>query len=258
MTDLLSLSIATVTRGTAPILSDVSFGARAGEFIGVVGPNGAGKSTLLRALVGLEPLAGGSCLIENAPVSALSPRERARRLSYLPQLREVAWDMTAEAVVALGRFAYGAAHRLSPEDGAAINRAIAAAGADAFRTRIVTSLSGGEQARIHLARAFAGATPILIADEPISALDPRGQLAIMTALKSRAEEGGLVVAALHELDLAVRFCTRMLVISEGRLVADAAPEEALSPATIQSVFGVSASELRGENGERALSLRPLG
>jgi len=258
MTDLLSLSKANVMRGTAAILSDVSFGARAGEFIGVVGPNGAGKSTLLRALVGLEPLVGGSSLVEGAPIASLALRKRAQRVAYLPQLREVAWDMTAEAVVALGRFAYGAPHRLSAHDSESVERAITAAGAESLRARIVTSLSGGEQARIHLARAFAGETPILIADEPVSALDPRGQLAIMAALKSRAEEGGLVIAALHELDLAARFCTRILVISEGRLVADAAPEEALSPMTIQSVFGVSASELHGKNGERALSLRPLG
>ena len=257
MTMLLSLANANVARGTAPILNSVSFEARAGEFIGVVGPNGAGKSTLLRALVGVEPLAGGSSLVEGAPIASFAPRERALRIAYLPQLREVAWDMTAEAVVALGRFAYGAPHRLSAHDSEAVEHAIAATGADAFRARIVTSLSGGEQARIHLARAFAGETPILIADEPVSALDPKGQLAIMSALKSRAEEGGLVIAALHELDLAARFCTRILVVSEGCLVADAAPEEALSPATIQSVFGVSASELRGENGERALSLRPL-
>lgn len=256
MTSLLTIEKASVERAGVAILADISFAAAQGEFIGVVGPNGAGKSTLLRALAGLEPLAEGASYVDGAPAEAIKPRERARRIAYLPQLREIAWDMTAEAVIALGRFAYGAPHRLSTEDRAAVERAISATNAGAFRKRIVTSLSGGEQARIHLARAFAGETPILIADEPVSALDPRGQLGIMAALRKRADDGGLVIIALHELELAARFCTRILVISEGRLIADGAPDEALSPATIAAVFGVNMVELRGENGERALSLAP--
>lgn len=257
MSPLLSVTGLSVARGGAHLLSNVSFTARAGEFIGVIGPNGAGKSTLLRAIAGLEP-ADGACLLDGIPTESLSPRARARRLGYLPQSREAAWDVTAEALVALGRYAFGAApHRLSVADAAAVARAMQMADAQALAGRTVNSLSGGERARVHLARLLAAETPILIADEPVAALDPRRQLAIMSVLRKRAVEGALVIAALHELELAWRFCTRLIVIHDGRLVSDGEPAQALSAETIASVFGVKSSSLYGENGETALLFSPL-
>ncbi len=156
--------------------------------------------------------------------------------------------MTAEAIVALGRYAYGAPRRLAPADRAAVERAVAAADIEAFRTRIVTTLSGGEQARVHLARALAAEAPVLLADEPTAALDPGHQLAIMEILAGRAGAGGLVIAALHELDLAARFCTRIVVVSAGRIVADGPPAEALAEENVETVFGVRATRLTDESG----------
>lgn len=241
----------TVRRDGVPTLDDVSLAARAGEFIGIVGPNGAGKSTLLRTLAGVEGDVAGGVAIGGAQLRSLAPAARARLLAYLPQAREVAWSMTAEKVVSLGRFAYGAPHRLGAEDRAAVARALAACDSLAVRTRIMTTLSGGEQARIHLARALAAEAPILFADEPISALDLRHQLSIMATLRAKADDGGIVLAALHDLDIARRHCTRLIALDRGRIVADGAPAEILNENLAASVFGVALVR------EGAFGFRPL-
>lgn len=229
----------TVRRGDRALLRSVDFTARAGEFIGVVGPNGAGKSTLLRALAGLEGATEGRVSLNGAPVAGLKPIERARALAYLPQSRDVHWAVTAEAVVSLGRFAYGAPHRLGPADRAAVEAALAATDSTSFRSRVASTLSGGELARVHLARAFAAGAPALIADEPTAALDLRHALSIIALLRAKADAGGLVIAALHDLDLARRFCTRLIVINDGAVAADGAPSKALSEDVLRRVFGVA-------------------
>jgi len=233
-----------VRRGDATILDSVSFAAGAGEFIGVIGRNGAGKSTLLRALAGLEPHAAGDVLLDAVPVASLKPRDRARRIAFLPQMRELHWAATAESVVALGRFAWGSPYRLGAPDRAAVDRAVAATDLEAFRGRIAQTLSGGEQARMHLARALAAETPTLIADEPTAALDLRHALAILRLLREKTEAGGLVVAALHDIDLAQRFCSRLVVLDRGRIAADGPAHAGLTPDVISSVFGVSADDVR--------------
>ncbi|MFN3961060.1 MAG: ABC transporter ATP-binding protein [Parvularculaceae bacterium] len=232
-----------VRRKDCVLVQAASLAATSGEFIGLVGPNGAGKTTLLRALAGLEAPAAGHVAIDGADMRAMSPRERARKLSYLPQAREVAWSITAEAVVALGRFAYGTPARLGPEDRAAADRAFASTDAGAFRTRTMSTLSGGEQARIHLARALAAEAPILLADEPTAALDPKHARAIMQALRAKADGGGIVFAALHDLRLARRWCSRIIVMNEGDLVADDDAERAMTPAIMETVFGAGLADL---------------
>jgi len=235
----------TVTRGERALLRGVSFAAGAGAFIGVLGPNGAGKSTLLRALAGLEKPGAGEVNLDGFPVEKMPPRLRARALAYLPQSRDIHWAVTAEAVVSLGRFSYGAPHRLGPADRAAVEAAIAAADCGSFRSRVASTLSGGELARIHLARALAAGTKLLIADEPTAALDLRHALSIIALLRGKAEEGGLVIAALHDLDLARRYCTRAIIVNDGAIVADGAPEEALSEEIVRQVFGVALDRAGG-------------
>ncbi len=229
----------TVRRGGQPLIEAISFEAAGGAFIALLGPNGAGKTTLLRTLAGLEAPQAGRATIDGADVRGLTPASRARKIAYLPQAREVAWAITAEAVVALGRYAFGSPQRLSAESRAAVERAIADAGAAAFRTRTMPTLSGGEQARVHLARALCAGTPVLLADEPTAALDPKHAHTIMRALRAKADAGAIVVAALHDLRLAQRFCTRIIALNGGRIAADDAPERALTPALIEQVFGVA-------------------
>lgn len=252
MSALLDIAGAVAERRGATILDRVSLSAGAGEFIGVIGPNGAGKTTFLRLCAGLEPPASGAALAAGDPVGGLAPTVRARLISYLPQARPLFWSMTVENIVALGRFAYGAPARLEGEDAAAVERAIAAAGIGRLRARPATALSGGEAARMHLARALAAETPILLADEPTAALDPRHQLAIMHVLRARAEAGALVLAALHDLALAARFCTRIILLERGRLTADGPPLETLSAENLSRAFGVAA-DVDNRNGRFLVS-----
>ncbi len=247
MTDL-RIDHLSIRRGGATLLNAVSLSAQGGEFIGVIGPNGAGKTTLLRAIAGLQKADAGAVLMNGAPVAGMRPLGRARVLAYLPQAREVHWAITAEAVVSLGRFAYGAPHRLGTTDRAAVEAAFAAADCGSFRGRVVSTLSGGEQARIHLARALAAETPVLVADEPTAALDLRHALSIIALLRAKADAGGLVIAALHDLGLARRHCTRVIALDQGELAADGAPGSAISPDLLQRVFGVTPDQVRETGG----------
>lgn len=232
---LLALDRLTVRRGDCPVVDAVSFSVSPGECVGLIGPNGAGKTTLLRAALGLLPHEGVSSL------SALPPPARAAQAAWMPQAREIAWPVEVETLIALGRIPHlprGAG--LRDADRAAVDAAIARMGLDGFRHRRATDLSGGEQARVLIARALAQDTPLLLADEPIAGLDPASQIATMQVFRALAEEGRAVIVSLHDLGLAARHCTRLLMMGAGRLVADGAPSQVLTPDNVARVFGVTA------------------
>ena len=223
------------------IVDGASLTLRTGEFAVLLGPNGAGKTTLIRALAGVLP-ADGRIEIAGRPLSTLSLRERARRIAYLPQGHITHWPMDVASVVALGRHPH--ADRFSPPteaDRKAVEAALNATGLEPLASRSVTSLSGGERARVALARALATQASILLADEPTMSLDPRQQLVVMELLASVAHGGTAVVAILHDLALAARFADRVLMMDRGRLVADGTVREVLTPEKIASVFGVEAT-----------------
>lgn len=235
-----------VTRPGRQVLADIDLSIGAGEFVGLLGPNGAGKTTLLRAALGLLPATGHSSL------ASLSSGARARAAAFMAQERAIAWPMPVEAVVALGRIAHPGAARAA--DRAAIDRAIAAVGIEAFRHRPATELSGGEQARVLIARALAQEAPMLIADEPIAGLDPAAQIAAMRLFRDRARQGGSVLASLHNLGLAARYCSRLIMLSGGRIVADGPPAQVLTADTLACVFGITAHLSHGPDG---LLFQPL-
>jgi iron complex transport system ATP-binding protein len=167
--------------------------------------------------------------------------ERARTVAYLPQQRPLAWPNAVRDVVALGRFAYGAAPgRLSREDAEAVDRAVALCDLSAFVSRAADTLSGGELARMHCARAFAAETPLLIADEPVAALDPRHQFRIMDIIRSYVERGGGALVVLHDMSLAARYATRLIWMKDGRIVANGTPAETLTPERLADIYGVQA------------------
>ncbi|WP_306016141.1 ABC transporter ATP-binding protein [Oceanicaulis sp. MMSF_3324] len=229
-----------IRRDGRDILSDVSLEVHSGEMIALVGPNGAGKSTLIRTLLGLlEPDAGG-VMLDGGPVSVLSARARARQMAYLPQDRTVAWSVTGADLAALGRFAWGGAayDRLGATDRDKVDQALELTGATALKNRLLHTLSGGEQARLHLARALASDASLLMADEPIAALDPRHQLEAMQVLRAQADRGASVVCALHDLELAGRYADRVAVLDRGRLIACGSPDAVLDAETLAQVFGV--------------------
>jgi len=237
---LLAVHDLKVRLGAVQALDGVSFTVRPGEFVGLIGPNGAGKSTLLRAVLGLVP-AQGEITMDGRAAAGMSARERAARIAYLAQEREIAWDVPVETVVALGRTPHRPAFAgLRDADREAIEQAMRRMEVDGFRQRPATELSGGEKARVLIARALAQDTPLLLADEPAAGLDPGHQIALMRLFAELAAEGRSVVASLHDLGLAARWCSRLVLLARGRIVADGAPKAVLTPQRVREIYGVTA------------------
>jgi len=230
-----------VTLAGRLVLNDVSLALSSGHLVALVGPNGAGKTTLLRALAGLVPSVG-AIEIGGAALSSLSLRDRARRFAYLPQGHIVHWPLPARDIVALGRYPHGATDpaRLTPKDTEAVVRAMQATDVVEFSERSVTELSGGERSRVALARVLAVEAPVILADEPTASLDPRHQFDVMKSLRASADKGVLVIVVTHDLGLAARFADTVLVLSDGRLVSQGTPAEALSEKIMGDVFRISA------------------
>jgi len=223
------------------VLTDISLALSPGHLVALVGPNGAGKTTLLRALAGLVP-SDGAIEVGGEALSSLALRDRARRFAYLPQGHIVHWPLPARDIVALGRYPHGATDpaRLSPKDTDAVLRAMRATDVMEFSERRVTELSGGERSRVALARVLAVEAPVILADEPTSSLDPRHQIDVMKTLRAAADQDTLVIVVTHDLGLAARFADTILVLSDGRLVSQGAPADALSEQVMADVFRISA------------------
>ncbi|KKC25131.1 ABC transporter ATP-binding protein [Sphingomonas sp. SRS2] len=240
---MVSLSIdgLSAALGGRMVLHGIDARIEPGKLIGVIGPNGAGKSTLARAITGLIRPTAGEVLLDRTSVSSLTRTALARRIAYLPQGQTVHWPLTAERLVALGRLPHLAPFSaLSADDLAAIDRSMKRCEVNDLRGRITTELSGGERARVLIARALAVQAPALIVDEPLAALDPGHQLQIMDLLREEARAGALVIAVLHDLAMATRFCDRLLLIHEGRVVADGAPSEVLTAENLHHCYDIRA------------------
>jgi len=223
------------------LVEEASFDLKPGELIAVLGPNGAGKTSLLRGALGLIPVAAGQATLNGTAISALNPMARAQSIAYLPQARPLAWPNCVRDVVALGRFAHGATlGRLAELDAAAVDAAIAACDIAHLAARQTDTLSGGELARVHCARAFAAKAPLLIADEPVAALDPRHQFRIMDLIRGFVDEGGGAMVVLHDVALAARYADRLIWMKGGKIVADGPPSQTLTVQRMQDIYGVNA------------------
>lgn len=237
----LGISDLTVRAGASTLVEEANLALSPGELVALLGPNGAGKTSLVRAGLGLQRRTEGMARLGGEDTETLSPIERARRIAYLPQIRPLAWPSRVRDVVALGRFSHGAAlGRLKPVDEAAVERAIASCDLIHLAGRPTDTLSGGELARVHCARAFAAEAPLLIADEPTAALDPRHQYRIMDLIAAYVGEGGGALVVLHDVALAARYASRLVWMKAGRILADGPPEETLSEARLAEIYGVRA------------------
>ena len=230
------------------ILDGIDLEIPRGAVTAVIGPNGAGKSTLLACLAGLRRPDAGQATLDGTPVLQLKPRERARRLAFMEQTPEVAWPVTARTLAGLGRTPFTGARGPGEEDRAAIDQAMARTGTEGFADRIVTTLSGGERARVLIARALAGRPDWLLADEPLTGLDIGHQLDTLALFRRLAAEGAGVVATLHDLTLAARLADRLVVIADGRIAAAGAPAEVLTPALLAEVYGIDAGVIAHPGG----------
>ncbi len=236
---LATLDGVTLRLGAREVLRDVSLSFFAGEVVALVGPNGAGKTSLLKLLAGLLPPTAGTVSIDARPLPTFTPNEIARRVAYLPQARAIHWPMTVRAIVALGRLPHHASGTASPaRDAEIVTAAMAEMDITSFADRSVLALSGGEQARVLMARALAQQPRLLIADEPTAGLDLAHQLALMQTLRARAASGVTSIVAIHDLGLAARFAHRIVLLADGQIVAAGSAEEVLTPARITAVYGV--------------------
>jgi iron complex transport system ATP-binding protein len=257
---MLSIQSLTCGYGRTPVLEEVTFSLEQGDFLALLGPNGTGKTTLLRAVGMLRPPRSGRCLLDGEDLARLSPGERARRVAYLPQNTHAPFPMTAMDMVLLGRAPYS---RFSPrqEDREAAAAVLDRLGLGGLALRDVSRLSGGERQRVLLARALAQEPRLLLLDEPTSSLDLKNQLRTMALVKNLCQRDGLTaVAAIHDLNLAAMFCSRFLMLRDGRIFSAGTAAEVLTPENILAVYGVRTRILSGGEGIRVLPLEtgPLG
>lgn len=243
MSALLTMRAASARLGGRTVLDGADLQVGGGELVALVGPNGAGKSSLIRVFAGLLPLSGGVARLDGEEVGRLSPRQRADRVAYLPQERRIAWNLPAVEVAALGAPFLSGLKAL-----AAARAALDEVEVGHLADRGVAEMSGGERARVLLARALASPSRALLADEPIAGLDPVAQLMVMERLRARADGGQAVLVSLHDLPLAARFADRVVVLDHGGVAADASPLHALTPEVLQRVFGLAGRWVDGPDG----------
>lgn len=243
----LRLDAVSVNYGSRLAVDNASLTLEAGSLVALIGPNGAGKSSLLKAMGGILPCEG-EIAWANRSIGSMPPDLRARTIAYLPQNRGAHWPMRVVSLVELGRLPhrrFGAA--MQDADRKAVRSALDDTETLALADRPLDQLSGGESARVQLARALCVGAPILLVDEPIALLDPYHQLQIMTTLRNYAHRGGLVVAVLHDLTLAARFCDRVVLIDHGILVGDGTARQVLDESSLRESYGIEALLSRHED-----------
>ena len=225
--------------GPCDVLQNQSAKTKRGELIALIGSNGCGKSTLLKTLCGIISPSSGQVSVGDKSLSEINLKSRAKHIAYLAQSREAIPSMSVEEVVRLGRAPYrGTLGKISSEGETAIASALTRTQSMIFKTRRFDSLSGGEQARVLLARALAVEAPVLLADEPIAALDPFYQLSMMQILKAEAAFGKTIITALHDLTLAAQFADRIWIMHQGKIIADGPAPDVLTAENLKTVFGI--------------------
>ena len=238
------------------LLDRVDMRAERGQFVGLIGPNGAGKSTLLRTLSGVLRHQQGAVWLEGSDLGAMPARDVAAMLALVPQIAPFTQGFTAFELVLMGRYPHLGRFEVEGQADDRIARdAMLLTETDHFAPRTLDTLSGGERQRVFLARALAQQPRVLLLDEPTSNLDILHQLTILGLVRQLVDNGLTAIAAIHDLNLAARYCDRLVLLSNGGVVTEGAPEDVLTPETIESAFGVRAAIYREPvTGALAISL----
>ena len=237
--DVQSLSF---TLGENTILKDASFSIDSGEFVGIIGPNGSGKTTLLKALRGLYPTSGGDVLWDGKSISSLSDKEIAHHVAYMQQSVNVSFDYEAIDIVMTARYPYLKWwEQEGPEDKVIVEQAMKEVGVYHLRNRSVQSLSGGERQRVFLAKALAQQTEVLLLDEPTAALDLVYADDIFYEGRRLCDEGKTILIVVHDLELAAKYCTKLVLVSDGHIIDVGTPREVLTADNLRAAFHLSAA-----------------
>ncbi len=240
------------------VLQSINLEMNSGEFIAIGGPNGAGKSTLLSILAGLLTPTHGSCRFRGVEVSKWSRLQLTRQVAVVMQSEPLAFPFTAGDVVAMGRTPHLAGFFETAKDRALVRQALINTETSHLESRDFRTLSGGEKQRVLLASALAQSPQVLLLDEPATHLDIQHQVALHELLHKLSQSGLLVVAITHDLNLAAAYCDRLIILSEGRIVADDQPVAVLEPDLIRGVFKVEAEIRHTAAGRPSLAFGPLG
>ncbi len=233
--------------GPGEVLAGIDLAVHPGEFVGLLGPNGSGKTTLLRAATSVIRASAGEVSLGGTPVGRLPARALARRVAVVPQDSTTAFPFTVREVVEMGRYPYGGPFdRPTAADAAAIRQALERTGAAPLRDRDLVALSAGERQRVLLARALAQETPLLLVDEPTAHLDIRYQIETLSLLRDLGRDTPPrgVLAVLHDINLASRFCSRVALLKDGRIAAEGPPAEVLTPEALRDVFETDVEVIR--------------
>lgn len=237
--------------GGVTLVEDVTMDVRYGEVLALVGPNGAGKSTLLGLLAGdLAPTAG-TVSLDDRVLHEWSPKELARARAVLLQANQVAFSFTAQQVIEMGRAPWIGTDR-SDDDPRAIDAAIAATDVRHLTSRAFPTLSGGEKARVSLARVLAQDARVVLLDEPTAALDLRHQEDVLRIARTLATEGRAVIVVLHDLSLAAAYADEVTILAQGRLIAHGSPDEVLTAERVESVYDTPVRVFRDEDTGRPI------
>lgn len=238
------------------ILKSIDILIKPGEYFGLIGPNGSGKTTLLKTIAQLISFDQGTIQITGNDQSTYNHKEMAQQLSYVPQDTHIDFDFNVKDIVAMGRHAHGGLFSRNEDDEEIIKEAMVATNTWRFANASILNLSGGQRQLVFIAKALAQDTPIILLDEPISALDVYYQMHILKLLEGLTEQGKTVVTVLHDLNLAARFCRKILLLKEGEVEAYGDSEEVLTKRTLKETYNINA-KVRQDKLIQALNVTPL-
>lgn len=234
-----------------PVIKDISFTVEEGQFVGIVGPNGSGKTTLLRTIIGLVRKFHGNVVISQHRIEHLDRRELSRRIAFVPQLMEPVEGFSVEDLVMLGRTPYFERFSFeTADDYEAVKWATQELKIEDLKDRPTTELSGGEFQRVAIARALAQEPKVLLLDEPTSHLDIRYQVKICKLLRKLRSHRS-IIATFHDLNLASRFCSRLVLLKNGELVAEGPPGEVVTPENIWKAYHIKVAVRKNPNTQKA-------